>query len=52
MEKSKLIATDSDSFLVDGIDYLRLKMLKENGKVIGLIRLYNDGTSNQDLKDK
>jgi hypothetical protein len=50
-EKSKLIATDSDFFLVDGIDYLRLKMLKENGKVIGLIRLYNDGTSNQDLKD-
>ncbi|HJV79181.1 MAG TPA: S41 family peptidase [Paludibacter sp.] len=50
--KSKLIATDSDSFLVDGIDYLRLKMLKENGKVIGLIRFYNDGTSRQDLKDK
>jgi retinol-binding protein 3 len=51
MEKSKLIATDSVSFLVDGIDYLRLKIMKENGKVIGLTRFYNDGTSNQDSKD-
>lgn len=51
MEKSKLIATDSVSFLVDGIDYLRLKIMIENGKVIGLTRFYNDGTSNQDSKD-
>jgi retinol-binding protein 3 len=50
-DRLKLIAIDSDTFFVDNIDYLRLKILKENGKVTGLIRLYNDGTSEQDLKD-
>ncbi|WP_430405682.1 S41 family peptidase [Fluviicola sp.] len=51
-EKTRLIALDSDTFIIEEIDYLRLKMMKENGKVIGLLRLYNDGSSKQDLKDK
>jgi len=50
-EKLNLIGIDSDTFFIDGIDYLRLKIAKENGKVKGLIRFYNDGTSKQDLKD-
>jgi retinol-binding protein 3 len=50
-EKSRLIAVNSDDFFIDEIDYLRLKIIKENGKVTGLIRFYNDGTSKQDFKD-
>lgn len=50
-EKSKLISISDDSFLIEGIDYLRLKIIKENGKIIGLMRLYNDGVSKQDLKE-
>jgi hypothetical protein len=50
-EKSKLISIGDDSFLIEEIDYLRLKIIKENGKVIGLMRLYNDGVSKQDLKE-
>jgi hypothetical protein len=51
-EKLKLIPINPTLFMFDELDYIRLKIITENGKAIGLMRLYNDGTSGQDSKNK
>jgi len=41
-----------DLFMINEANYLRIKIDMKNGKVIGITRLYNDGTSKQDNRFK
>jgi len=49
--KAKLNAIDNETFTIEGIDYLRLKIIKKDKDTIALLRLYNDGTTKEDLKE-
>lgn len=51
-EKYKLIPMSDDLFIMAEINYLRIKIDFEKGKVTGITRLYIDGTSRKDIKIK
>lgn len=40
-----------DTFYIPETPFLRIKMNVENGKTIGLIRQYNEGSNLKDPKD-
>ena len=51
-EKYKLIPMTDSLFVLNEINYLRIKIDFKNDKVIGMTRLYIDGTSRTDIKIK
>ena len=50
--KIEMIPITDDLFAIDGTDDFRFKMLKENGKYVGFMRIYQDGRKQKYLKDK
>jgi hypothetical protein len=50
--KYKLMPMASDLFMIEELPYVRIKIEVENGKVDSLTRLYEDGTSRRQTKDK
>jgi len=50
--KYGMIPLSEDLFMFKEIDYFRLKIIKENGKIIGVMGLYDNGTTDTSLKDK
>ena len=50
--KHEMKAMTEDLFMFEDIPYFRLKILKEDNKVVGLQGLYQDGHTDQSLKDK
>jgi hypothetical protein len=50
--KYKLTPMAQDLFMVDELDYLRIHIIFENGKAIGLNRLFVDGSSRKDMRSK
>ena len=48
--KLKMIPMSVDYFMFSEVDYFRLKILKENDKVIGLEGRYDDGRTDKTLK--
>lgn len=50
--KYRMIPLTEDLFMFKEIDYFRLKIFKENGKIIGVMGLYDNGTTDTSLKDK
>lgn len=51
-DKYLLIPMAEDLFMINEASYLRIRIDIENEKVIGITRLYNDGTSRQDIRVK
>ena len=51
-EKHKLIPIAQDLFLMDGVDNLKIKIQVENGKVIAINRLFDNGDSKVDKKSE
>ncbi|NRA48578.1 MAG: hypothetical protein HRU12_05555 [Phaeodactylibacter sp.] len=41
-----------DIFWFEEIDFFRLKVMKEDGEVKGLMGLYNNGTTDQNKRDE
>jgi retinol-binding protein 3 len=50
--KTELIPIAQDLFLLEGRDDARFRILFENGKVAGLERLFEDGRSLKEAKEK
>jgi retinol-binding protein 3 len=50
-EKHKLVAIANDLFLVDDMDYVRIKIILENGKPAAINRLFDNGDSRIDKKN-
>ena len=50
--KHEMKAMAEDLFMFEEIPYFRLKIIKENNEVVGLQGLYQDGHTDQSLKDK
>ncbi|MFB0564958.1 MAG: S41 family peptidase [Candidatus Aminicenantaceae bacterium] len=50
--KYKMIPLSEDLFMFKEIDYFRLKIIKENGEIKGVMGVYNNGTTDMSLKDK
>lgn len=50
--KMKMIPLKEDLFMFNEIDYFRLQIVIENDKVIGLRGLYDNGTSDENKKNK
>ena len=48
--KTKLTPLSQELFMIPGIDSFRLKIIKEAGKVVALVGLYIDGTSDKSVK--
>ena len=51
-DKHEMKPIAEDLFMFEEIPYFRLKILKENNEVIGLKGLYENGHTDQSLKDK
>jgi hypothetical protein len=50
--KYRLIPLSNDLFMLKEIDYFRLKIIKEGGVVKGVMGMYDDGTTDKNLKTK
>ena len=50
--KYRMIPLSEDLFMFKEIDYFRLRIIKENGEIKGLMGVYDDGTTDTSLKDK
>ena len=50
--KYKLVAMTDDLFMIKEIPYFRIKMIKEEGKVTGLLGMYDNGRTDQSKRDK
>jgi hypothetical protein len=50
--KYRLIPLSNDLFMLKEIDYFRLKIIKEDGVVKGVMGMYDDGTTDKNLKSK
>ena len=48
----KMIAMNKDTFIFKDYNNIRLKMIKENGKVIAVDGIYDDGTVKRDVRTK
>lgn len=46
--KHLLIPLADDLFMIEDLPYVRIKMIRENGKITGLSRVYDDGRSVND----
>lgn len=51
-QKMKMIPLNEDTFMFDEVEYFRLKILKENGKVIGVRGLYDNGNTDENMITK
>lgn len=51
-EKYELIPISRDLFMIEEASYLHIKINIENGEVTGITRLYEDGASRKELKNK
>ena len=49
--KHALVALTDELFIIPEIDYFRLKVLKENGKVVGLMGLYDNGHTDRSMRN-
>ncbi|PKA83395.1 peptidase S41-like protein [Ulvibacter sp. MAR_2010_11] len=49
--KYTLIPYEEDEFILDGLDYFRIKFVSKNSKVIALEGLYDDGRTDKNFKD-
>ena len=50
--KYEMIPLSDDLFMFEEITFFRLKVIKEKGEIVGLKGLYEDGHTDQSLKDK
>lgn len=50
--KRKLIPIAEDYFLLDGVDYYRIRFLKKNNAIVNLNLLFNDGYVITSARDK
>jgi hypothetical protein len=50
--KYRLIPLSNYLFMLKEIDYFRLKIIKEDGVVKGVMEMYDDGTTDKNLKSK
>jgi hypothetical protein len=50
--KMKMIPIADDYFMLEGIDYFRLKFLKEGGRVVAVEGYDTSGAVDEHLKDK
>lgn len=50
--KYNLIPYSENEFILDGLDYFRIKFISENNKVVALEGLYNDGRTDKNMIGK
>ncbi|MBZ0326998.1 MAG: S41 family peptidase [Altibacter sp.] len=50
--KYNLIPYSENEFILDGLDYFRIKFISENNKVVALEGLYNDGRTDKNVRSK
>ncbi len=50
--KYRMIPLAEDLFMFKEIDYFRLKIIKENGEIKGVMGVYDNGTTDTSLKDR
>jgi len=50
--KYRMIPLEEDLFMFKEIDYFRLKIIKENGEIKGVMGVYDNGRTDTNLKDK
>ncbi len=50
--KARMIPLTNDLFMLKEIDYFRIKIIKEDGVVKGVMGMYVDGTTEKNLKSK
>ncbi|MBV6652664.1 MAG: S41 family peptidase [Mameliella sp.] len=50
--KYRMIPMSEDTFWFEEIDFFRLKVMKEDGEVKGLMGLYNNGATDQNKRDE
>jgi len=48
--KYRMIPMSNDLFMLKEIDYFRLKIIKEGGVVKGVMGMYDNGTTDKNLK--
>ncbi len=50
--KYRMIPLSNDLFMFKEIDYFRMKIIKEDGVVKGVMGMYDDGNTDKNLKSK